>query len=428
MIRIIRCDDPAQAPVLLGRKQEAQEQIDDVVAKILADVKSNGDDAVRRYTERFDGAKLKELELPPEKMEEAKNRVDKRFLAVLEEAAANIRQFHERQLREGYMFSPRSGVIMGQRVIPLERVGVYIPGGTARYPSTVLMNVIPAKLAGVDEILLVTPPGPDGSIPDDILAAASIAGADRVFLMGGAQAIGALSYGTASVPRVDKITGPGNVYVATAKRMVYGLVDIDMIAGPSEVLIIAQPGSNPEHIAADLLSQAEHDKLSAAILVTTDPELADQVSKEIETQIKNLPRAEIARASIDDNGAIFLVDSLSDAIAVSNAIAPEHLGLCVDEPFMLVNLIRNAGSVFLGPHTTEALGDYIAGPNHTLPTNGTARFSSPLGVSDFVKTSSYLYYDKNAMENAAESVALFAEREGLTAHAHAARIRGAANS
>ena len=424
MIRIIRCDDPRQAPALLGRKQEAQERIDDVVAKILADVKSNGDDAVRRYTERFDGAKVKKLELTVGKMEEAKNRVDKRFLAVLEEAAANIRLFHKKQLREGYMLTPRPGVTMGQRVIPLERVGVYIPGGTARYPSTVLMNVIPAKLAGVEEILLVTPPGPDGSIPDDILAAASIAGADRVFLMGGAQAIGALSYGTDSVPRVDKITGPGNVYVAAAKRMVYGLVDIDMIAGPSEVLIIAQSGSNPEYIAADLLSQAEHDVLSAAILVTTDPELADQVSKEIETQLQNLSRAEIARASIDDNGAIFLVDSLRGAIAVSNAIAPEHLGLCVDDPFTLLHLVRNAGAVFLGPYTTEALGDYIAGPNHTLPTSGTARFSSPLGVGDFVKTSSFLHYDKKAMENAAESVALFAEREGLTAHARAARIRG----
>jgi len=423
MIRIIECPSPAQAPELLGRKEEVQQQIDAVVSGILADVKARGDDAVKQYTQRFDGAALSALELPPAEMEAARSRVDRRFLGVLEQAAENIRLYHSPQLRSGYMLTPRPGVVMGQRILPLERVGVYVPGGTARYPSTALMNIIPAKLAGVDEVLLVSPPGPDGAIPDDILAAAAIAGADRVFLMGGAQAVGALSYGTASVPKVDKIVGPGNIYVATAKRMVYGLVDIDMIAGPSEVLIIAEGGSDPAHIAADMLSQAEHDTLAASILVTTDRELAEKVSREIEAQLAVLPRAEIARKSIDDNGAIFIVVSIDHALEVSNAIAPEHLELCVDQPFDLLPQVRHAGSVFLGRHTTEALGDYFAGPNHTLPTNGTARFSSPLGVSDFVKASSFLSYDQKAMGAVAEDVALFAEREGLTAHARAARSR-----
>ncbi|MCL2856643.1 MAG: histidinol dehydrogenase [Oscillospiraceae bacterium] len=423
MIRIIECPDPTQAPKLLGRKEESQQQIDSVVAGILADVKARGDDAVKEYTQRFDGAALTALELPPSEMEAARARIDKKFLAVLERAAENIRTYHSPQLRSGYMLTPRPGVVMGQRVLPLERVGVYVPGGTARYPSTALMNIIPAKLARVDEVLLVSPPGPDGKIPDDILAAAAISGADRVFLMGGAQAVAALSYGTASIPRVDKIVGPGNIYVATAKRMVYGLVDIDMIAGPSEVLVIAEGDCDPAHIAADLLSQAEHDTLAASILVTTDRELAGKVSQEIETQLATLPRAEIARKSIDDNGAIFIVASIDRALDVSNAIAPEHLELCVDQPFDLLPRVRHAGSVFLGRHTTEALGDYFAGPNHTLPTNGTARFSSPLGVSDFVKASSFLSYDRQAMEAVADDVALFAEHEGLSAHARAAKSR-----
>ena len=424
MIRIIQCKNPSEAPALLGRKEEAQQKVDDAVAVILADVKARGEAAVKEYTKRFDGAEISELELPHRKMEEAKSRIDRAFLTVLEQAAENIRLYHAQQLRPGYTLTPRPGVVMGQRVLPLERVGVYIPGGTARYPSSVLMNVIPAKLAGVDEVLLVTPPDPDGTIPIDILAAAAVAGADRIFLMGGAQAVGALSYGAGPVPKVDKIVGPGNIYVATAKRMVYGLVDIDMIAGPSEVLIISDSGTNPAHIAADLLSQAEHDALSASILVTTDRALAERVSQELEAQLKTLTREKTARTSIDENGAIFLVNSMEDALAVSNAIAPEHLELCVEEPFALLPSIRHAGSVFLGRHTTEALGDYFAGPNHTLPTSGTARFSSPLGVSDFVKSSSFLYYDQKAMEDVAENVALFADREGLDAHAKAARSRG----
>ncbi|MCL2580303.1 MAG: histidinol dehydrogenase [Oscillospiraceae bacterium] len=427
MIRLIECENPMDAPTLLGRKEEVQETVDAAVAAILADVKARGEVAVNEYTKKFDGATITQLELPAGEMEAAKVRVDKAFLSVLAQAAENIRLYHAAQLRPGYSLTPRPGVVMGQRILPLERVGVYIPGGTARYPSSALMNVIPAKLAGVDEVLLVTPPDPDGSIPDDILAAAAVAGADRIFLMGGAQAVGALSYGAGPVPRVDKIVGPGNIYVATAKRMVYGLVDIDMIAGPSEVLIISDSKTNPAHIAADLLSQAEHDELAAAILVTTDRRLAARVSEEVEAQLKTLKRESTARASIDDNGAIFIVKSMEDAVAVSNAIAPEHLELCVDEPFALLPSIRHAGSVFLGRHTTEALGDYFAGPNHTLPTNGTARFSSPLGVSDFIKSSSFLYYDGQAMANVAESVAMFADREGLDAHAKAARSRGGQN-
>ena len=424
MIRIIECDNPQEAPRLLGRQDEVLQQVDDTVAAILADVKARGDEAVKEYTARFDGAEIDRLELDPVEMSEAGSRVDKAFLDVMNKAAENIRVFHAQQQRTGYILTPRDGVVMGQRVLPLERVGVYIPGGTASYPSSVLMNVIPAKLAGVGQVVLVTPPGADGRISDDILAAAKIAGADRVFLMGGAQAVAALSYGTESVPKVDKIVGPGNIYVATAKRMVYGLVDIDMIAGPSEVLIIADENSDPEHIAVDMLSQAEHDKLASAVLVTTDRELALKVATEIEHQLKTLPRAEIARAAIEDNSAVFIVGSLDDALAVSNAIAPEHLEICLDQPFALLSGVRHAGSVFLGRQTSESLGDYFAGPNHTLPTSGTARFSSPLGVDDFVKTSSFLYYDQKAMAAVAESVGMFAEREGLYAHAKSARIRG----
>jgi len=423
MIRIIECINPAEAPALLGRDEEAQQNVDQVVAGILADVKKRGDEALREYTLRFDGADISRFELPPESMPAALRRIDAAFLEVLETAAKNISLYHSAQVRGGYMLDPRPGVVMGQRVTPLERVGVYVPGGTARYPSTVLMNVVPAKLAGVCEVIVFTPPDKNGGVPDDILAAAAVAGADRVFLLGGAQAVAAMSCGTESVPKVDKITGPGNIYVATAKRMVYGIVDIDMIAGPSEVLIIADDSASPAFIAADMLSQAEHDVLSAAILATPSKTLAQKVGDELEKQIKTLSRKEIAGRAIERNSAIFLVKSISDAVAVSNAIAPEHLELCVDEPFALLPLVKHAGSVFLGHHTFEALGDYLAGPNHTLPTGGTARFSSPLGVDDFVKKTAFLYYDKNAVADAAKQVALFARREGLDAHARAADIR-----
>ncbi|MDR2909223.1 MAG: histidinol dehydrogenase [Oscillospiraceae bacterium] len=423
MMRVIRCENPADAKTLLMRKNEQAPAVDAAVREILEAVKARGDQAVLEYTQKLDGVLLKSLEIAKGEMAAAAGRIGPEFLGVLKEAAENIGLYHEKQRRAGYMLDPRPGVIMGRRVLPLERVGIYVPGGTARYPSTVLMNAIPARLAGVDEIVMVTPPGANGAIPDDILAAAFVAGVSRVFAAGGAQGVAALAYGTQSVPKVDKIVGPGNIFVATAKRMVFGLVDIDIIAGPSEILIVADKNSNPAFVAADLLSQAEHDPLSAAILATDDEGLAQKVCEELESQLKKLARREIAEKSIRDNGAIFIVRSAQEGVALSNELAPEHLELCVDEPFGLLPLVKHAGSVFLGRYTPEALGDYLAGPNHTLPTGGTARFSSPLSVDDFVKTSSFLCYTKEAMGQAADSVALFARREGLTAHANSALIR-----
>ena len=401
-----------------------EEQIDvtGIVADILKDVKENGDDALYRYSEKFDKAKLTELEVTKEEIEEAVNKTEKEFIEILEEAAENIRKYHENQKIDNFEMKGE-GIILGQRVMPLARAGVYVPGGTAALSSTVLMDCIPAKIAGVKEVIMVTPPQADGKVNSDILAAAKIAGVDRIFKVGGAQAIGALAYGTESVPKVDKIVGPGNCFVAEAKRQVYGLVDIDMIAGPSEILIIADEKTNPRFAAADMLSQAEHDKLATAVLITTDEDFANAVSEELEKQIPLLSRAEIARISIDTRSKIFIVDTIEEAIELSNEIAPEHLEVCIDEPLELLPKITNAGSVFLGRNCPEALGDYFAGTNHTLPTSGTAKFSSPLSVYDFLKKSAYTYYTADALKKVSNKIDYFAKKEGLTAHAKSATIR-----
>ncbi len=398
----------------------------DKVAEILRNVRERGDAALREYTERFDHASPESLIVTPDEIQEALETIrttDPEFMGVLEKAAANIRKFHSRQVRNSFIINDEPGIVMGQKVIPVDRAGLYVPGGTASYPSTVLMDVIPAKIAGVKEVILTTPPGRDGKINPAILAAASIAGADRIVKAGGAQAIAALAFGTESVPRVDKIVGPGNAYVAEAKRQVYGTVAIDMIAGPSEILVAADGKSNPVWLAADLLSQAEHDKVASAVLVTDSMELAERVRDELERQIPMLERSEIARESIDRNGKIIVAENLRTVIDIANEIAPEHLELCVDNPFDMLDSIRHAGSIFLGRHCPEALGDYLAGPNHTLPTQGTARFSSPLSVDDFVKKTQYTYYTKEALARAAKDVAAFAQKEGLTGHARSATIR-----
>ena len=395
----------------------------DVVADIIENVKTGGDKAVLEYCARFDGATLDSLLVSKEEMDEAVAKVSEEFLEVLFLAAENIRAFHEKQVRNGFILNNRRGIVMGQKVIPVDRAGLYVPGGTAAYPSTVLMDAIPAKIAGVGEVVMVSPPNKEGKINPVILAAARVAGVDKIFKVGGAQAIAALAYGTESIPRVDKIVGPGNAFVAEAKKQVYGQVSIDMIAGPSEILIVADGKSNPRHVAADLLSQAEHDKLASAVLVTDSYELAQDVSREIEKQIPLLERREIARASIDSNGKIIVADDLMKAIDISNEIAPEHLELCVDNPFDYFDAIRHAGSIFMGRNCPEALGDYLAGPNHTLPTGGTARFSSPLSVDDFVKKTQYTYFSADALAKVADKVALFATKEGLTAHAKSATVR-----
>ncbi len=394
-----------------------------IVKDILADVRQNGDAALYRYCEKFDKARLDNLQVTKEEIEAALEMVEPRFLEVLRRAAANIRRFHEKQVRTGFILNDESGVVMGQKIIPVDRAGLYVPGGTAAYPSTVLMDAIPAKIAGCPELFMVTPPTADGKINPVILAAAHIAGVDKIFKVGGAQAIAALAYGTESIPKVDKIVGPGNAFVAEAKRQVYGLVSIDMIAGPSEILIVADGTNNPSTLAADLLSQAEHDKLASAVLVTDSMPLAESVQAEIEKQIPRLPRAEIARASIDENGKIIVVDSLLKAIEIANEIAPEHLEICVDNPFDYLDAIRHAGSIFLGKNCPEALGDYMAGPNHTLPTSGTARFASPLSVDDFIKKTQYTYFTREALARYAADVGYFAEQEGLDAHAESARCR-----
>lgn len=408
---------------ILCRDIREEKNVDAIVDEIIADVRANGDSALKKYAEKFDRAKLDALEVSKEEIDAAFARVDVKFIETLELARDNIREFHRHQIHENFVITGKNGTVMGQRYQPIEKVGLYVPGGTASYPSTVLMDSIPAKLAGVKELVIVTPPAPDGTIPDAILAAAKVAGVDRIFKMGGAQAVAALAYGTESVPQVDKIVGPGNVFVATAKRKVFGQVAIDMIAGPSEILVLADDGCNARCVAADLLSQAEHDRLATAVLVTTSARLADAVADELERQIPLLPRADIARESIDVNGKIILCDSMDDAIRASNAIAPEHLELCVEEPFALLDRIVNAGSVFMGRNVPEALGDYLAGPNHTLPTSGTARFSSPLSVDDFVKKSSFLYYSKDALKDVCGNVAMFARMEGLEAHARSIESR-----
>ena len=399
------------------------DNVSQAVAEILAAVRREGDKALLEYEKRFDKAELPSLLVSEAEIREALALVDPAFLDILKEAAANIRAFHEKQKRTSFLINDRPGIVMGQKVIPLDRVGLYVPGGTAAYPSTVLMDAIPAKIAGCRELVITTPPRRDGTVNPVILAAAAVAGVDTIVKAGGAQAIAALAYGTESVPRVDKIVGPGNAYVAEAKKQVFGKVAIDMIAGPSEILIVADGGSNPKHVAADLLSQAEHDKNASAVLVTDSMDLARAVSLALEEQIPLLDRAEIARASIDGNGKIIVADSLSRAIDIANEIAPEHLELCVDNPFDCLDAIRHAGSVFLGRNCPEALGDYFAGPNHTLPTGGTARFSSPLSVDDFVKKTQYTYFTKEALAEVAPKVARFARQEGLTGHARSALIR-----
>ncbi len=395
----------------------------DIVSDIITTVKKDGDKALLAYTEKFDKARLESLAVTPEERAEALSLIDPAFLDVLRRAAANIRRFHERQVRNSFILNDESGIVVGQKVIPIDRAGLYVPGGTAAYPSTVLMDAIPAKIAGCREVVMVTPPQANGKVNPVILAAAEVAGIDRIFKVGGAQAIAALAFGTESVPRVDKIVGPGNAFVAEAKKQVFGTVSIDMIAGPSEILVVADRTANAAYVAADLLSQAEHDKLASAVLITESETLAREVSAELEKQIPQLARAEIARASIDNNGKIIVVEDLKTAIDVANELAPEHLELAVDNPFDYLDGVRHAGSIFMGKYCPEALGDYFAGPNHTLPTSGTARFSNPLSVDDFVKKTQYTYYTKEAFSRVARDVAYFAEKEGLGAHAKSAIIR-----
>ena len=398
--------------------------VEGVVSEIIADVRKNGDSALLAYAKKFDKAELAALEVTAEEIDEAFEAVEPEFLEILREAAKNIRAFHEKQVRQSFIINENQGVVTGQKITPIDRVGLYVPGGTAAYPSTVLMDSIPAKIAGCRVIEMVTPPMQNGKVNPVILAAAKIAGVDRIYKVGGAQAIAALAYGTETVGAVDKIVGPGNAYVAEAKKQVFGKVSIDMIAGPSEILVVADRTANPKFVAADLLSQAEHDRMASAVLVTDTRAMAEAVSAELERQIPLLPRCEIARASIDNNGKIIVAgDNLSLAIEIANEIAPEHLELCVDAPFDYLDQIRHAGSIFMGKYCPEALGDYFAGPNHTLPTSGTAKFSSPLSVDDFVKKSQFTYYTKDALKQVADKVAYFAGKEGLDAHARSATIR-----
>ena len=420
MIKIMKYGEVS--PEEIFARGTAATDVSGIVRDIIDNVKANGDKALYEYCEKFDKAKLSSLEVSTEEIDEAFAAVEPQFIEILKQAAENIRAFHKQQVRQSFILNG-DGYVTGQKITPIEKVGLYVPGGTAAYPSTVLMDSIPAKIAGCKEICITTPPSADGKVNPAILAAAKIAGVDRIFKIGGAQAVAALAYGTETVPKVDKIVGPGNAFVAEAKRQVFGLVSIDMIAGPSEILVIADGKSNPKFVAADLLSQAEHDKMASAVLVTDSAELAEQVSAELERQIPLLPRAEIARISIDNNGKIIVADNLFDVIEVANEIAPEHLELSVDNPFDYLDKIKNAGSIFMGRYCPEALGDYFAGPNHTLPTSGTARFSSPLSVDDFVKKSQYTYYTKDALQKSAESVAFFAEKEGLSAHARSVTVR-----
>ncbi len=421
MIKIMKYGEVANSEIFA--RGTSATNVEDIVTAIIENVKQNGDKALFEYCERFDKARLTSLEVSAEEIEEAFNTVEPRFVEILRSAAENIKAFHSRQVRNSFILNEKDGVVIGQKVIPIEKVGLYVPGGTAAYPSTVLMDSIPAKIAGCSEIVMVTPPNAEGKVNPVILAAAKIAGVDRIFKVGGAQAVAALAYGTRSVPRVDKIVGPGNAFVAEAKKQVFGMVSIDMIAGPSEILVVADKTCVPKFVAADLLSQAEHDKMASAVLVCDDMAFAEAVSAELERQIPLLPREEIARTSIDNNGKIIVADDLLKAIDIANEIAPEHLELCMDNPFDYLDKIKHAGSIFMGKYCPEALGDYFAGPNHTLPTSGTARFSSPLSVDDFVKKTQYTYYTENALRAVAEDVAFFAEKEGLSAHARSATVR-----
>ncbi len=422
MIKILKYGEAPVSEIL--SKPDLSADVEKPVAEILQTVRKKGDEALFAYTERFDGVRLSALEVTGEEMDKAFDEVSEEFLDILREAAGNIRFFHEKQVRIGFMTSEREGIILGQKIIPIAKVGIYVPGGTAAYPSTVLMDAIPAKIAGCSEIVMVTPPGKDGNIKPEILAAARIAGVDRVFRIGGAQAIGALAFGTQSVPKVDKIVGPGNAFVTEAKKQVFGRVSIDMIAGPSDILVVADTLSDPVVVAADMLSQAEHDKNSSAVLVTDSAQLAQKVQEELERQLSILPREAIARVSIENNGKIIVTEGdLSLAMDIANEIAPEHLELCVENPFVYLGMVRNAGSVFLGRNCPEVLGDYMAGPNHTLPTSGTARFSSALSVDDFIKKTQFTYYSDDALGRIADKIALFARKEGLEAHARSATVR-----
>lgn len=421
MIKILKYGEVENKDIF--SRVEPKMDVESIVSDIIANVRQNGDKALFEYTKKFDKAELDSLLVTPEEIEEALNIVEPEFIEILKEAKENIELFHKKQLRSGFEIRKENGVVMGQKITPVDRAGLYVPGGTAAYPSTVLMDSIPAKIAGCKEVVMVTPPASDGKINPAILAAASVAGVDKIFKVGGAQAIAALAYSTETIPKVDKIVGPGNAFVAEAKKQVFGTVSIDMIAGPSEILIVADAKSNPEYVAADLLSQAEHDKLASAVLVTDSETLAEKVSEELEKQIPLLEREQIARASIDNNGKIIVAEDIKTVIDIANEIAPEHLELCVDNPFDYLDSIRHAGSVFMGRFCPEALGDYLAGPNHTLPTSGTAKFSSPLSVDDFIKKTQYTYFTEEALSEVAEDVEFFAKKEGLTAHAKSAVIR-----
>ena len=422
MIPILQFDRLAPEDIL-NRDIQAEEDVSSAVDAVLAAVKAKGDAALKAYTKQFNGVELEDLQVSEAELDAAWRGLDPEFIRTLELAAENIRRFHEHQVHKDFVLTDRPGILMGQRYTPIEKVGICVPSAPAAFPSTILMNVIPAKIAGVGEIVVVTPPDQNGAISPEALAAAKIAGADKIFKIGGAQAVAALAYGTESVPRVDKVVGPGGIFVATAKRKVFGQVAIDMIAGPSEILVLADGKSDAAWVAADLLSQAEHDVLASPVLVTDSQELARAVQAEVERQLDLLPRREVARRAVDDNGKIIVTDDLEKAVEAANLIAPEHLELCVDDPFALLPRVKNAGSIFLGRSAPEALGDYFAGPNHTLPTSGTARFSSPLSVDDFVKKSSFLYYDQAALSPVAERIAEFARREGLEAHARSVLIR-----
>ena len=421
MIKILKYGEVTNAEIFA--RTEPTVNVEDTVTEIIKNVRQRGDAALYEYCEKFDKAKLSSLLVSEEEIDEAFSLVEPEFVEIIKKAAVNIRKFHEKQVRNSFIINDEDGIVIGQKVIPVDRAGLYVPGGTAAYPSTVLMDSIPAKIAGCREVVMVTPPNKEGKVNPVILAAAKIAGIDKIFKVGGAQAVAALAYGTESVPKVDKIVGPGNAFVAEAKKQVFGVVSIDMIAGPSEILVVADGKSNPRHVAADLLSQAEHDRMASAVLVTDSYEFAEKVSGELEVQIPQLERADIARESIDKNGKIIVADTLDAAIEIANEIAPEHLELCVDNPFDYLDKIRHAGSIFMGRNCPEALGDYFAGPNHTLPTSGTAKFSSPLSVDDFVKKTQYTYYTKDALKKVARDVAFFANKEGLGAHAKSAIVR-----
>lgn len=414
MIKIFENADISTKEIFLREQSEAN--VSDIVSQIIENVKNNGDKALFEYCEKFDKAKLTSLEVTQDEIDEAISETDDGFIEILKQAKENIEQFHKRQVRNSFIINEKSGVVTGQKVIALDSVGLYVPGGTAAYPSSVLMNCVPAKIAGVENVVMVTPPT-GGKVNPAILAAAKIAGVDKIYKVGGAQAIAALAYGTETIKKVSKIVGPGNAFVAEAKKQVFGKVGIDMIAGPSEILVIADGTCNPRFVAADMLSQAEHDKNASAVLVTDSKELAFAVQKELELQLSTLLREETARTSIENNGKIIITESIEKAIEISNEIAPEHLEICVDNPFDYLDLVKNAGSVFLGKYCPEALGDYFSGANHTLPTSGTARFSSPLSVDDFVKKTQYTYYTRSALEKVSDSIDVFARKEGLEAHA-----------